>query len=340
MAEQRVVIVGTGQGGLQAAASLREAGFAGRVTLVGDEPDLPYQRPPLSKAYLLGKMAEEACGCARQAFFAKNGIELLRRRAGRGDRPGDAAGAADLGSESSATTTSCWRPARATAPLPVPGADLDGVLYLRTLAEDVRRLRDRCRPAGRGGRGAGFIGLEFAAVARQLGKEVTVVEATQRPMGRAVSAEMSWFFTERAHGLGREAAARGRRGALDWARVAAWRPSAATDGAAARRPTSSWSGSACCRTPISRPGPGLPVEDGIVVDAQLRTADPAISAIGDCARYPSRFAAGRCGSKSVQNAADQGRCVAARIAGTPGRLRRAAVVLERPGRPASSRSSA
>ena len=132
--EPRVVIVGTGQGGLQAAASLREAGFAGPVTLVGDEPDLPYQRPPLSKAYLLGKMAEEGLRLRSEAFLREERDRPPGRRAGRGDRPGDAAGAADSGPEIGFDHLVLATGAR-NRPLPVPGADLDGVLYLRTLAE-------------------------------------------------------------------------------------------------------------------------------------------------------------------------------------------------------------
>ena len=314
MTEPRVVIVGTGQGGLQTAASLREAGFAGPVTLVGDEPDLPYQRPPLSKAYLLGKMAEEGLRLRSEAFYARNAIDLLAgERVAAIDRAARRvrlANGKELGFDHLVLATGARN-----RPLPVRGADLDGVLYLRTLAE-ARDLKARIA----GARevvvvGAGFIGLEFAAVARQLGKEVHVVEATQRPMGRAVSAQMSWFFTERHMGWGAKlllgagvARILGQGG-----RVVAVE---ATDGQ--RLPADLVVvGIGVLPNAELAAEAGLAVQDGIVVDANLLTADPAISAIGDCARYPSRFAGAPARLESVQNAADQGRCVAARIAGRP-----------------------
>ena len=314
MAEPRVVIVGTGQGGLQAAASLREAGFAGPVTLIGDEPDLPYQRPPLSKAYLLGKMAEEGLRLRSEAFYAKNGIDLLagERVAAidRATRRVRLNSGPEIGFDHLVLATGARN-----RPLPVPGADLDGVLYLRTLAE-ARDLKARIAAVRQVVVvGAGFIGLEFAAVARQLGKEVHVVEATQRPMGRAVSAQMSWFFTERHMGWGARLLLGAGVARLlgEGGRVVAVE---ATDGQ--RLPADLVVvGIGVLPNADLAAGAGLPVQDGIVVDRQLRTADPAISAIGDCARYPSRFADGPVRLESVQNAADQGRCVAARIAGRP-----------------------
>jgi 3-phenylpropionate/trans-cinnamate dioxygenase ferredoxin reductase subunit len=204
--------------------------------------------------------------------------------------------------------------------LPVPGADLDGVVQLRSLddAEDLRQRLEAARDAVVVG--AGFIGLEFAAVAAARGMAVTVVEAADRPMARSLSVEMSAFFRD-AHERqdvrfvfgatvvrvlggdgGRRATgvetADGRRFPADLVLVGIGVVPNAELAAEA----------------------GLAVADGVLVDERLATSDPAISAIGDCARHPCRFAgaAGQVRIESVQNAVDQARCVAARLAGKGG----------------------
>lgn len=314
MAVPVVAIVGAGQAGFQVAASLHQEGFAGRVVLIGDEPVLPYQRPPLSKSYLARESGVDDLWLRPAEFYAKQQIDLVY---------GDGVTAIDRGRRrlrlASGIEISWDHLVLATGaryrPLPVPGAELDGVLPLRTLADaDVLRQRlDEVREVVVVG--AGFIGLEFAAVAIAQGADVHIIEVTHHPMGRVVSAPISRFFTD-AHirwgakfSLGTEVArilgANGRVSAVE-----------TTDG---RRlpadlvlvcigviPNAELAGEV-----------GLAVDNGIAVDECLATSDRAISAIGDCANFPTPFAPSRVRLESVQNAVDQGRCVAARLGGRP-----------------------
>lgn len=205
-------------------------------------------------------------------------------------------------------------------PLPVPGAELDGVRQLRGLA-DADALRAQIEAA----RaivvvGAGFIGLEFAAVAAGRGLSVTVIEAAERPMARAVSAEMGAFFRGAQEAMGVRfafgagvTAILGRDGRAVGVALADGRelPADLVLVGIGVLPNRELALEA-----------GLPAEDGVRVDAFLSTPDPAISAIGDCARFPSSFAHGLTPDgtvriESVQNAIDQGRCLAARLTGKP-----------------------
>ena len=200
-------------------------------------------------------------------------------------------------------------------PLRVPGAELDGVLGLRTLA-DADALRQRLAAASAAVVvGAGFIGLEFAAVALAAGVAVHLVELTTQPMGRVVSAPVSHFFTE-AHrrwgavvslgtGIARILGENGRAAGVETG-----------DGRRLAADLVLVSIGVIPNTELAAAA-GLGIDDGIVVDTRLATADPAISAIGDCANFPTRFARVRVRLESVQNAVDQARSVASAIAGTP-----------------------
>ena len=312
-----VAIVGTGQGGFQTAASLREGGFDGRVVLVGDEPDLPYQRPPLSKAYLTGKANAELVRLRPERFYVEHRIEL---------RAGERAAAIDRAGRQVLLVSGERLPydhlVLATGAhnraLPVPGGGLDGAFQLRSVAEAeaLRRRLERARQAVVVG--AGFIGLEFAAAAAERGLEVTVVEAADRVMARAVSAPVSEFFRA-SHER------RGIRFVLGAAVVEVLGAGGRVSGVATADgrhfpadlvlvgigvvPNAGLAAEA-----------GLAIANGIVVDEQLLTRDPMISAIGDCAAFPCRHA-GDGGAvlrlESVQNAVDQARCVAARLVGRP-----------------------
>jgi 3-phenylpropionate/trans-cinnamate dioxygenase ferredoxin reductase subunit len=312
MADPVVAVVGAGQAGFQAASSLRQEGFAGRVVLIGDEPGLPYQRPPLSKSYLAGESGLDELWLRPEAFYEKQAIELVA---------GEVVTALDRRERrlrlASGRTIDCDQVVLATGArcrqLPVPGAELDGVFPLRTLA-DADILRDRLGEA----RdvvvvGAGFIGLEFAAVAIGKGVGVHILEVTHHPMGRVVSEQTSRFFTQ-AH--------------RDWGAVMSLGSGVTRILGDGRRATG-------VGTTDGRVLPadlvlicigvlpnaelasdaGLAVENGIAVDEYLATADPTVSAIGDCANFPTRFALGRVRLESVQNGVDQAREVAARIAG-------------------------
>jgi 3-phenylpropionate/trans-cinnamate dioxygenase ferredoxin reductase subunit len=309
-----VAIIGAGQAGFQTAASLRDAGFAGRVVLIGDEPVLPYQRPPLSKSYLAGQSAVDDLWLRPAEFYAKQQIDLVY---------GDAVTAIDRGQRrlhlASGIEFSWDHLVFATGagcrPLAVPGAEFDGVLALRTLA-DADDLRQRLNEASEVVIvGAGFIGLEFAAVALARGTRVHIVEVTRQPMGRVVSAPVSRFFTE-AHivwgaevalgaGVVRILGAGGRVTGVE-----------TTDGRRIPADLVLICIGVIPNTTLARDA-GLAVDDGVIVDEYLVTSDPAISAIGDCANFPTPFAPGRVRLEAVQNAVDQGRCVADRLAGRP-----------------------
>ncbi len=307
-----IVVVGTGQAAFQLATSLREEGYAAPITLVGDEPGLPYNRPPLSKAYLKGERGAVDLALRPEAFYAgrqvsvRAGVRVLSidraaRRVALSD--GTALGYAHL---VLATGTRNRR-------LDVPGVGLAGVTSLRTQAE-ASALWDHVRAARRVVVvGAGFIGLEFAAVAAGMGCAVHVVEAGPRAMGRAVTPGTAATFTRWHEAQGtRFSFGTGVAAILGEGSVRGVRT---TDGV--EHPAELvLVGIGVEANDSLAADAGLAVANGVVVDERLGTADPAISAIGDCAAYPSRHAAGAIVRlESVQNAVDHARSLAARLAG-------------------------
>ena len=314
MAGPVAAILGTGQAGFQAAASLRQEGFDGRIVLIGDEPVPPYQRPPLSKSYLAAESGLDELWLRPETFYAAHKIDLLAgesvRSIDRQERRLRLASGADIAWDHLILATGAR-----FRPLTVPGAELDGVLPLRTLA-DADILRERLALV----ReivviGAGFIGLEFASVAIARGAAVHIVEITQQAMGRVVSVATSRFFAE-AHrrwgceisfgtGVTRILDANGRATGVE-----------TTDGRRLPADLVLICIGVIPNAELARDA-GLDVDNGIVVDEYLATADPAIFAIGDCANFPTPFAVSRVRLESVQNAVDQARCVAAAIAGKP-----------------------
>lgn len=309
-----IVVIGGGQAGFQVAASLRDNGYDGPVRIVGDEAGLPYQRPPLSKAYLTGLSDRTALDLRPEKFFTQASISLSHGKAVAIDRTGRMVRLAD-GTELSYDHLVLATGAR-NRPLPVPGHDLAGVYLLRTAAD-----ADAFRAALPSMRrivivGAGFIGLEIAALTASRGIDTTVVEATGRPMSRALSPTMSEFFRE-AHGRAGvrfifDAVVTRIRG--DGGRVSG----VETANGDILPADSVLVGIGILANDELAAAAGLETNGGIVVDDFLRTADPAISAIGDCAVFRLPFGDGARGRlESVQNAADQGRCVAARLTGKP-----------------------
>lgn len=191
-----VLIVGAGQAGIQLAVTPRDSGYPGAITLVGAEPDAPYQRPPLSKAFLTGRADAVGLAFRTPSFYAQHAITLVC--GGRVNRiTADAAGSGVAEAASGRTfgftrlaLTVGGRPRR----IDVAGAGLNGICYLRDVADAVR-LRERlAAPARLVVVGGGFIGLEIAAVARAQGKNVTVAEADDRLLARAVAPVTSEFF--------------------------------------------------------------------------------------------------------------------------------------------------
>lgn len=309
---RKIVIAGAGQAGFQAAASLRQAGFGGELFLVGDEPGLPYQRPPLSKAYLSGKLTRDGLRFRTEAFFNDNHIRVLdKTRVTRLDRPGKRI----MLSASAALAYDHLILALGARnrPLAIIGSDLDNVFGLRTAA-DADRIRERLNDARQiVVVGAGFIGLEFAAVASALGKSVLVLESADRVMARAVSVEMSQFFHHLYAQWGVQFAfgqqlnrIEGRNGQVI---------GIVTEQGLRAPADMVLHGIGALPNVELAMDAGLDTANGIKVDSQLVTSDPAISAIGDCVCWPAPFARSDIRLESVQNAADQGRAVAARIMG-------------------------
>lgn len=308
------VIVGAGQAGFQAAASLREFGYQDPITLVGDEGLLPYQRPPLSKAYLLGELSDERLLLRPPAFYESRHINLIL------DDPvvaiDRAAARVRLASGAALPFDHLVLALGARhRRLAIEGATLDGVLYLRT-RNDCDAIRARLEAAQQViVVGAGFIGLEIAAVAGKLGKRIHILEALPRVMSRAVTAPLSEFYARVHREWGAELLLGARLQRIDGVdgRVVGAR---LADG---RRLAADLVLVGVGITPDVglAADAGLAVADGILVDRQLRTSDPRISAIGDCAAFPDPATGKIVRLESVQNATDQGRSVARRIAGHP-----------------------
>jgi 3-phenylpropionate/trans-cinnamate dioxygenase ferredoxin reductase component len=306
-----VLIVGAGHAGFQLASSLRQHGFAGPVCLINDEAHLPYQRPPLSKAYLKGAGGADSLMFRPDKFYREQNVELIGDRAVAIDRVRHRLLLA------SGASLPYWHLVLATGArnrlLDIPNANLADVRYLRTLDES-EALRLRIASARHVVVvGAGFIGLEFAATARAKGLEVDVIELGARVMARAVTAEISEFFQERhtAAGIRIHLGVQATSIESDGTDVAGVSLSDGRHLAAdlvvvgvGVLPNVELAGEA-----------ELPVASGIIVDEQLLTADPDISAIGDCALFASPRFGGSLRLESVQNATDQARCVAVRLTG-------------------------
>jgi 3-phenylpropionate/trans-cinnamate dioxygenase ferredoxin reductase subunit len=301
-----ILIIGGGQAGAQAVDTLRKEGFGGRLVLIGDEPELPYQRPPLSKKYLSGEMAADRLPFRHRSFYDEHRIELkLGRQAVRLDAAARQVELADgeklaydrlllcLGAESRRLTC--------------PGAALPGVHYLRGIA-DVAPIQAGFKPQARvvviGG---GYIGLETAATSRKMGCEVTVLEMADRIMNRVVAPSVSRYFAAEhvSHGVniicdtrvvcleGRDRVERvvcadGSSHAADLVVVGV--------GAVAATHLASEAGLAC--------------DNGIVVDEYCRTSDAAIYAAGDCTNHPSPRFGRRVRLESVDNAFEQAKTAA------------------------------
>ncbi|WP_205574494.1 FAD-dependent oxidoreductase [Streptomyces sp. CC0208] len=302
-AQRRVVVVGAGMAGVQTAVALREQGFSGTVTLIGAEHHQPYDRPPLSKAVLLGK----AEGSAFDVDFEALGIELLLGREVLGVRPE----AHELDTEDGPFPYDVLVLATGAEPIRLPGTEgVPGVHLLRTL-DDAERLRPvLARQHDVVVVGAGWIGAEFATAAREAGCAVTVVEAAERPLAGALPAEVaapmtSWYADAGAVLRTHARVERVEPGEVvldDGSRVAA---GAVVVGIGAR-PATAW---------LAGSGIELGAHREVVADERLRTSVPDVYAVGDCASFPS----GRYGERLLvhhwDNALQGPRTVAADILG-------------------------
>ncbi|MFF8531256.1 NAD(P)/FAD-dependent oxidoreductase [Streptomyces sp. SAS_267] len=274
-AARRVVVAGAGMAGVQTAVALREQGFTGTVTLIGAEPHQPYDRPPLSKAVLLGK----AEGSAFDVDFEALDIDLRLGSEALGVRPGDH----ELDTDAGPVPYDVLVVATGAEPIRLPGAEgVPGVHLLRTL-DDADRLRPvLARQHDIVVVGAGWIGAEFATAAREAGCAVTVVEAADRPLAEALPAEVAapmaaWYADSGASLRTRARVERVEPGAVvldDGSRV----PADAVVVGIGARPATAW---------IAGSGIELGAHREIVADDHLRTSLPDVYAVGDCASFPS-----------------------------------------------------
>lgn len=309
-ADQTFVIAGASQAGGRAAQALRMAGFEGRVVLVGEEDHLPYERPPLSKQLLMSDDGIERAELNPRAYYDENTIELkLGCRVEAIDRA--ARTIACAGGEAISTQIEYDRLLLTTGArvrkLPVPGADLEGVHYLRNFA-DTLAIRARLKAGAKTiVIGGGFIGLEAAAGARKYGVDVTVIEAADRLIGRAVAPEIGAWYADlhRRHGVDVRLET-GVEGIEGESKVTGVRL-AGGDIVSADMviigigivPNTELAAEA-----------GLEVDNGIVVDEFGRTSDPDVFAAGDVANQPHPLLGARVRLESYQNAQDQGMTVA------------------------------
>jgi 3-phenylpropionate/trans-cinnamate dioxygenase ferredoxin reductase subunit len=308
---QTIVIVGAGQAGVQAVASLRAEGFAGAITMVGDEAFAPYQRPPLSKAYLLGTFERDRLFLKPDAFYRESACELIL---GIGVQAIDRVAKTVSLSDGRALPYDMLFLATGTRVRPIrcPGAGLAGIHYLRSIA-DV----DRLRPALEKGKrlavvGGGYIGLEVAAVAAKHGLDVTVFEALKRVMARAVSRPVSDFF-EQVH---RAAGVKLLLNTGVEAFEGTGKLKAVRAGGKSHPADLALVGIGVVPNMELAKAAGLPCEDGIVVGENCATADPAIFAAGDCTWHVGREGI-PLRLESVQNAIDQAKHAALAMVGKP-----------------------
>jgi len=309
-----VVILGAGHAGGTAAALLRQYGHSGPITMVGEEPIAPYQRPPLSKAWLKGEADADSLALKPLEFYAENSIDF---------RPSVRAVSIDRGARTVSLSTGetlgydiliIATGARAIA-LPIEGADLAGVLFLRTAA-DAEKLKEALGPGKRlAVVGGGYIGLEAAASARALGAEAVVLEREPRLLARVACEALSTFFKDyhEARGVTFELGAavtgfKGENGHVTGVALADGRviPCDAALVGVGARPNDEIAAEA-----------GLECARGVVVDLEARTSDPAIFAIGDVAHRPMPIYDRMFRMESVPNALEQAKQAASAITGRP-----------------------
>jgi 3-phenylpropionate/trans-cinnamate dioxygenase ferredoxin reductase component len=311
MSRQTFVIVGASLAGAKAAEELRANGFDGRVVLIGSEPERPYERPPLTKDYLRGDAEREQAYVHEAGFYAEHEIELMLGTTvtaidARASRLTLAEGG-ELAYDRLLLTTGA-EPRRSS----LPGSELDGIHYLRTLA-DCDVLRERLAGGGRVAVvGAGWIGSEFAASARQRGLEVTVIDGHALPNERIFGAEVGTFYrdTHEAHGvrmqLGAGVEAFEGSGAVERVRT--------TSGVAIECDLAVVGIGAVPRSGLAADA-GLLVDDGILVDDRLCSTVPNVFAAGDVARASHPFYGARIRVEHWANALNQGPAAARAMLG-------------------------
>ena len=305
-----VVIIGAGHAAGQAAASLRQAKYDGDITIVGDEAHIPYQRPPLSKAYLKGEQTADKVYLRADSFYADRDITM---------KLSTTATAIDTAAKTVALSTgetlsydhllisTGSRPRK----LSIEGSDLPGIHYLRTM-DDVDGLREGMRPdANLVIVGGGYIGLEVAAVGRELGLNVHVLEMEERILQRVTTSEMSAYYHQLHEGRGvhihTSTAVTGFAGDGKVEAVFCGDQRFAADLVIV--------GIGIIANTELAEAAGIHCDNGIVVDEHCRTSDPFVYAAGDCTNHPNPLLERRLRLESVPNAMDQARVSAANMLG-------------------------
>jgi len=306
---ENIVIIGAGQAGCQAVESLRKEGFTGPITMIGDEAYPPYQRPPLSKAYLLGTFERERLFLKGDSYYPEAGCELILnttvKAIHRADRQVELADGRKLPYDKLLLATGAR-----VRKLRCPGADLPGIHYLKTIA-DVDGLQAAFTPGKRIAIvGGGYIGLEVAAVGAKRGLDVTVFEAMDRLMARAVSPQISAFYADEHRKAGVKLELNtgveeiGGHGKVEWVRA----------GGLTYDADMVLVGIGVIPCDELAKEAGLAVTDGIVVDQNAMTGDPHIWSAGDCTRHVGREGH-EIRLECVQNAIDQAKHAALAMTG-------------------------
>lgn len=306
-----VVIAGAGHAAGQVVASLRQKKFAGRIVLLGEESWLPYQRPPLSKKFLAGELSAERLYFKPKSFYDDPDIEIHLGTRITAIDCNNRSVTADDGNEFTYDKLVLALGSR-PRPLALPGADLAGIHYLRGI-DDVLSIQSEIQE----GRrlvivGAGYIGLEVAAVTTQLGLEVTVVEMEDRVMSRVVSPQLSEFYQREhlAHGvtlkLSTGTSGFSGDGKLEYALL---------DNGEKLPADLAIIGVGIVPNVELASAAGLATENGIVVDDHCQTSDPNIFAVGDCTFHPNKVLGRRLRLESVHNALEQAKTAASNICG-------------------------
>ena len=313
-----ILIVGAGQAGSQAVDTLRRQGFGGRLVLIGDEAELPYQRPPLSKKYLSGELAQDRLLLRHRAFYEEHRTELLLGsraiRLDRGTRSVTLANAAQLSYDRLLLCLGAH-----SRRLTCPGHELAGVHYLRDLADAAALRAALTRSARVLIIGGGYIGLETAATCRKQGCTVTVLEMADRVMNRVVAPDVSAYFAEDHRAQGVEIVCGTRVVGIEREQGTAGHGAshlsvACAHGVAYPADIVVVGVGAIATTDLAQHA-GLACDNGITVDEHCRTSDPAIFAAGDCTNQYSPHYGRRMRLESVDNAFEQGKTAAQNLLG-------------------------
>lgn len=309
-----IVIAGAGHAAGQTAVSLRQGGFDGRVVIVGEEPYLPYQRPPLSKKFLAGELELERLYLRPERYYTEHDVEVrLNTRVDAIDRTSKSVQLSDGGElpYSKLVLATGTRVRK----LGLDGEELAGVHYLRTV-DDVLAIREDFRSAKRlAVLGAGYIGLEVAAVAAQAGLDVSVWEIAERVLARVASPELSAFY-QQAH---TEAGVELKLGGASMAAIQGdGRVQSVLDSDGIEHPADMvLIGIGVVPVTDIAEAAGLPCDNGILVDEFCQTEDPDILAIGDCTNHPNSLLGRRLRLESVHNAQEQAKTAAGTLLGKP-----------------------